>query len=203
MAKSANTAALANLRNFLDVLGWGYLRVGTDMLRGLFGDTSGQWHWVAHCSSDSRFLVFCSFCPINVARKRRAATAEYLMRANWGLSFGNFEIDWSDGQVQFRTTIPIETPGRLPEAMEHLVYGNCALMNQYLPGLLAVACGKTSPKTAVRRAEGKIAGQRGAANAAAQAQVASSPSPQGTADLPEENGLNSGPRFRRFLPGDN
>ncbi len=90
---------------------------------------------------------------MNVSARRRPATAEYLMRANWGLNFGNFEMDWSDGQVCFRTSVATHELNPSTEALRHLVYGNHSTMDRYLAGLLAIACGSASPSKAISEAE--------------------------------------------------
>jgi hypothetical protein len=88
-----------------------------------------------------------------VSAERRAAVAEYLNRATWRLYFGNFEMDWADGQVCFRTTVILAPTGASEGALEHLVWGNHYLMKRYLPGLLAVALANADPKQAVALAE--------------------------------------------------
>ena len=75
------------------------------------------------------------------------------MRANWGLNFGNFEMDWSDGQVSFRTNVTTHELHPGSEALSHLVYGNHSTMDRYLAGLLAVACGSAVPGKAISEAE--------------------------------------------------
>ncbi len=45
--------------------------------------------------------------PLVVPEDRRAAVAETVVRANYGLSIGSFDMDMSDGTVGFRATMPI------------------------------------------------------------------------------------------------
>jgi hypothetical protein len=122
-------------------------------LRGLADGKGVQWHWFARCSHEGRYLVFYAYSPVYVKSDRRAAAAEYLSRANWGLYFGNFEMDWSDGQVCFRTSIPLGPAGVTVQALERLVWTNGSLMDRYLPGLLAVVLGDASPEQALLEAE--------------------------------------------------
>jgi hypothetical protein len=75
------------------------------------------------------------------------------MRANWGLNFGNFEMDCSDGQVCFRTSVTTHELNGDTERLRHLVYGNHSTMDRYLAGLMAVACGSAIPSKAIAEAE--------------------------------------------------
>jgi hypothetical protein len=43
------------------------------------------------------YVAAPSTCPAD----RRAAVAEFVARANWGLPMGNFELDIDDGSVRF------------------------------------------------------------------------------------------------------
>ncbi len=147
MAKRSN--AMARLKQFLNRSGWQYMTDKEQTLRGLMSGDNGQWNWIATQTDDDRFLMFCASSPVKVPPKKRLAVAEYLTRANWCFQFGNFEMNWSDGQVVLRTSIPITAGSAPPDAIEHLVYGNCSLMDRHLPGLLAVSIGNVKPAQAI------------------------------------------------------
>ncbi len=36
------------------------------------------------------------------------AVAEFITRANFGIVIGNFEIDFSDGEIRYKTSIDVE-----------------------------------------------------------------------------------------------
>jgi hypothetical protein len=145
--------AVAQLKRFLDGQQWEYMEDGEGVLHGLVVGDNGQWHWAAGQRGDGRFLTFHAYGPVNVPARRRAAAAEYLARATWGMCFGNFEMDWTDGQVSFRTCLPIEASGVSEQSLTHLIFASCMTMDRYLRGLLAVSLGKVSPARAVRKAE--------------------------------------------------
>lgn len=183
--------AMSQMRKFLDQQEWKYLDEEAGVLRGLMTGQGSQWHWVARDTADGRFLLFYAYSPVNVPEQRLAAAAEYLMRANWGLYFGNFDMDWSNGQVCFRTCIPIGTSGVLIKALEHLVHASWAMMDRYLPGLFSVALGNGMPEQAVEDAEASEA-----ENAVASPAVT-------VTEQPEPAGPGNPSRFRRFFPSDN
>jgi len=187
---------MSQLKKFLDDYGWDYLLDAEQTLRGLFTGGTGQWHWTARYPEPGRFLLFASYCPLNVPQNRLAAAAEYL-----GLQFGNFKIDWTDGRVNFRTSIPVNSSGVAAKALEHLVVGNCALMDRYLPGLLAVTVGGADPTQAVQEAEGLLTISKEQSvtdqSNAGPAQVA----PDGPTNGPE--GPDQARRLREFFFGNN
>ena len=43
--------------------------------------------------------------PIKAPLEQRAAISEFITRANYGLTNGNFEMDFSDGELRYKTTI--------------------------------------------------------------------------------------------------
>ena len=157
MAKKAlgsnGNRGVGQLRKYLKKEGWEFMVGEAGDLRGLTGGDGHQWHWAARQSECGRFLLFYGYCPHFVGAERRAAVAEYLTRANWRLYFGGFEMDWSDGQVCFRTTLTLGSTVVSEEALGHLVWGNHYLMKRYLPGLLAVALANADPEQAVAAAE--------------------------------------------------
>lgn len=185
--------AMTSFRKFLEENGWRYLADDDGALRGLVSGDNGQCHWYAHLNGDGRFLVFKSFCPVNVSARRRPAAAEYLMRANWGLNFGNFEMDWSDGQVSFRTSVTTHELNPSGDALSHLVYGNHSTMDRYLAGLLAVACGSASPSKAISEAEKDLQPP-----ATSTKQNAAAATEGDNSDEPP-----TGRKPRRFSPNDN
>lgn len=84
-----------------------------------------------------------------------AEIAEFLHRANYGMIFGCFELDYGDGEIRFRTAINCVDflPG--PDAIEDL-WGLPAMMaERYGNGILAVSMGLLSAEEAIKRIEGE------------------------------------------------
>ena len=51
-------------------------------------------------------LVICYHtAPIKVPVEQRAAVSEFITRANYGLNNGNFEMDFNDGELRYKTTV--------------------------------------------------------------------------------------------------
>ena len=144
----ANTGKVTGqIRRFLDERGFGCITDEKGVIRGTVSGEAAQWPWAIFlCGQDNAIVSFRAFCPIKVKTRRRTAAAEYLTRANWGLNFGNFEMDWSDGEVNFRASVPTSNAGISVKALSDPVYCPCGMMERYLAGLLAVAVGNADPK---------------------------------------------------------
>jgi len=97
-------------------------------------------------------FFFYSICPLK-AQDHLQVAAEFLTRANYGLSIGNFELDFKDGEIRFKTSIDVTEDGFGLATIERLVYTNVLMMDRYLPGLMTVLSGSASPEQAIQAIE--------------------------------------------------
>lgn len=132
-----------------------------ELLRVGYSGDSGQWQCFARTRSDVQ-VMFYSMCPVTTPEERRTAMAEYITRANYGLVIGNFELDFRDGEVRYKTSIDLE---RIPievleanewgkEIFKDLTYPNVLMMDRYLPGILRVIAGSEDPADVIAEIEG-------------------------------------------------
>lgn len=138
---------------FFDADDWDYVRLeeGATLEMSFAGD-NGRWSCRAEARDGDDQFLFYSICPITIPKEMRSPVAEFLTKANSGLILGNFELDYSDGEVCYKTSIDVEGDRLTPALIESLVYTNVTMMDQYLPGILAVLSG-TSPDDAIARIE--------------------------------------------------
>jgi hypothetical protein len=83
----------------------------------------------------------------------RPQMAELITRINYGLSNGNFEMDFSDGEIRFKTSLDVTGAQPTAELIGNLLSPNFAAMETYLPALEAVRDGRLSPVDALEAAE--------------------------------------------------
>lgn len=119
---------------------------------GINGE-NGKFRMYAHVHNEN--LVVHSISPTEVPESKRDLICEYLTRANYGMVIGNFEMDWSDGEVRYKTSFKLKDGLVAPWMVNHLVYVNCAMMDKYYPGMMSVLYGDVSPEEAVRQVEGE------------------------------------------------
>ena len=134
---------------------WAYMASESEpVLRVPFQGTNGQWMCYAQAREEQEQFVFYSVCPAVAPEERQAAVAEFLTRANYGVIIGNFEMDYRDGELRYKTSLDVEGDALSPALMRSLVYANVAMMDHYLPGIMSVIYGNVSPEEAIEQIEG-------------------------------------------------
>lgn len=99
-----------------------------------------DWPWNCYVTVDetNKTVVFYSVCPILTPEPRRAVVAEFLTRVNYGLLIGNFEINYIDGEVRYKTSINVEGSLLSQALIKQLIYTNVLTMDQHSVALKAV-----------------------------------------------------------------
>lgn len=118
-----------------------------------FEGDNGKWTFLAFAYDESERVVLASVLPVEVPDDKRSAAAEYITRANFGMEIGNFEMDYGDGSVRFRTSVDIEGGELTPKMIQNLAYVNVTVTDQYLPGLAMVLEGDATPEEAIVKVE--------------------------------------------------
>jgi hypothetical protein len=134
--------------------GWPFEQLeDEEILRLEYEGENGKWRCYAHVIEERQRFVFLSSLANYVPKLMRLEASEYLTRANFGMEVGNFELDFSDGTVRYRTSVDVEG-GELTQVMiKNLVYVNIAVMDQYLPGLGKVVKDGMEPEKAIDEVE--------------------------------------------------
>ncbi|MEB3294603.1 MAG: YbjN domain-containing protein [Synechococcales bacterium] len=113
---------------------------------------NGEWNCYAKAREEQQQFIFYSISPIAAPEDKRGTIAHFLTRANYGTLIGNFELDFSDGEIRYKTSIDVEGDRLTPALIKRLVYTNVAMMDEYLPGIQAVMAGET-PEQAIALVE--------------------------------------------------
>jgi hypothetical protein len=123
------------------------------LLRMPFDHKGEPWTCYAEAREAQHRVIFYAVPPVTVPEPKRAAMAELIARANYGVTIGNLELDMSDGEVRCKTSLDV-TGDRLSHPLLHsLVLANLKVMHHYLPAIRAVLAGAT-PADAIARAGG-------------------------------------------------
>jgi hypothetical protein len=145
---------LGNLTDFFEAEEWPFAKVsGATALRLSFRGDSGQWNCYAKANEAQQTVLFYSICPLAAEPEVLGLISEFLTRANYGMVIGNFELDYSDGEIRYKTSIDVEGDRLTYALIKQLVYTNILTMDQYLPGILAVLEQNITPEQAILRVE--------------------------------------------------
>ena len=103
--------------------------------------------------AEDKGIKFVAISPINVSEENRASVAEYITRANYGLRAGNFEMDYSDGEVRYKNYMRCTD---MVPSQEDIEFSNdvCFMMfQQYGDGLVKNMMGFGDPEKDIQEAE--------------------------------------------------
>ena len=125
------TALLEQVRDYLDTQEWNYDVRGQEeeeyMIMRMNLKTVDACTTVMRSFDDDSFVVYSIF-PIKVPEDKRSEIAEFITPANYGLNHGNFEMDFDDGEIRYKTTAiwgDLEVPERHMDRVINL--GFCML----------------------------------------------------------------------------
>ena len=142
------------MQDFFTTDEWTFEQVeGHPILRMNFAGDSGRWTCFVQTREEQAQFIFYSRLPVNVKPEDRASMAEFITRANYGMINGNFEMDWDDGEVRYKTMIDVEGSELSHTMAKNTVYANVLTMDRYYPGLMKVIYGEVSPAEAVKSVE--------------------------------------------------
>jgi hypothetical protein len=118
-----------------------------------FRGAAGSWQCFATVDEEKQWFTFYSILPSNVPEEKRIEIAEFITRANYGLVIGNFEMDYGDGEVRYKTSIDIEGGELTPKMIENLMGDNLMTMDRYFAGIMGVLYGDRDPAEAIAEME--------------------------------------------------
>jgi hypothetical protein len=116
-----------------------------------FEVTSSSATYRVRFTLDLRGRLCVAVCqlPVFAPPERRAATAELIVRVNYTLSLGSFELDFADGEITFRCGIDVEDGSLSPALVRNLLRPCIAIPEHFIWAFRAVALGNVSPSTAL------------------------------------------------------
>ena len=153
-ATTPNGQIFEEMVNFFKLDEWPFYQTeGKPILQTAFQGENGKWTCYARARVEQEQFLFYSICPVNAPDSKRMAIAEFLTRANSGTIIGNFELDFTDGEIRYKTSIDVQGDSLSFELIKQLVYANVTMMDEYLPGIMSAIYGEVEPKDAIAQIE--------------------------------------------------
>lgn len=154
--ESAGMVAYAALGEFLEADGWHPQAIAENFVyRSMFVGNNGEVTCFAQVRPDLEQFIFYVVMPVRVPEAMRVLMAEFLVRANYGLRIGNFEMDFEDGEVRYKSSVDFEGISLSPVLIRNTMYPAVQTMDRYLPGILSVVYGGRTPEEAIAAVEEK------------------------------------------------
>jgi hypothetical protein len=149
------SSAFEVLRRFLEEDNWYPQQLeDSTICRVHFSGRNGELRCYAQVRDDLDQFVFYAVAPVKAPDHARNAVAEFITRANYGLRIGNFELDFSDGEVRYKSSLDYENAALTPALLRNAIYPAVQTMDRYLRGLLEVIYGGKAPAEAIKEIEG-------------------------------------------------
>lgn len=147
---------LNTVEQFLVADDWPHSRLeGTAVYKTGFEGKNGQFTCYAQERVDQDQFIFYSIFPVRATENRVHSVAEFINRANYGMIIGNFELDYKDGEIRYKTSVDVEEIEEIEPLIRHMIYANVLTMDRYFPGLMRVLYGGVEPVDAIEEVEGE------------------------------------------------
>ncbi len=141
--------------DFFEKDSWPYSAVeDRPILKTAYEGKVGQFTCYAQAREEQQQFVFYAIFPVRAPLKKLPAVAEFINRANYGMIIGNFEMDYSDGEIRYKTSADLEDVTISEPLLRNLVYANVLTMDRYFSGLMRVLYADVTAEDAINEVEG-------------------------------------------------
>jgi hypothetical protein len=152
-------AAYENAQQFLQVDGWFPEDIeGLTAYTCRYVGTHAEFRVVVHINVELQQIYVYVIFPDFVPEDRRAAIAELITRANYGLRIGNFEMDFRDGELRYKASLDFEDVNLTHPLMKNLMYPAVQTADRYHPSAMRVAFAGGIPEHVINEVEGRPVG---------------------------------------------
>lgn len=105
---------------------------------------------------DNAYVVY-GVLPFKVLTEKFQPMAEFLTRVNYGLQHGNFEMDFTDGEIRYKSYVDCEDMTELSFVIvERSVYCPLAMLSKYGDGIIDIFLGNSTPEEACAKCEKRL-----------------------------------------------
>lgn len=110
-------------------------------LRFMVQGDAGAWRCYIRAWDDAPVLAVYGVFPVDTPPDRRAAMASAVAQANLGLDVGNFEFDPDDGELLFKTALPLGDDPPTPASVLALLHASIDTLDRFFPVFAALLYG--------------------------------------------------------------
>lgn len=143
---------LSTIQKFLDSKKWKYKRIeDKNVIHFGINASNGNIDCVAEVREEHKQFIFLSYCTIKAIDEKLNSINEYLSRVNYNLVIGDFEINFEDGKIRFKSSMFYDDLFPISEKLvEQNIITNLYMVDRYLPGIMSVMYSGISPEQAHR-----------------------------------------------------
>ena len=149
-------AAYDTVERFLEIDGWFPTPIdGTTAYKCGFNGESAKFRVIAHVNVELEQLYLYVIADVNVPEETRDVVSEFVCRSNYGMRIGNFEIDVTDGEIRYKSSLDFEGEVLTHQLIRNAIYPAATTIDRYFPALMRVAFGGATAADAVAEVEGR------------------------------------------------
>lgn len=142
--------AFNKLKDFLIQEGWNIELVDNySAYSSKYEGSIGSYTCYFQIRPDLEQFLFYAVPEFTTPQEKLADVAEYVARVNSGMRIGNFEIDFRDGQIRFKSSVNFRDTNLTSALIGGAVSPALEALETYIPGLLNVIAGKQTPVKAI------------------------------------------------------
>ncbi|RME79438.1 MAG: hypothetical protein D6784_00705, partial [Chloroflexi bacterium] len=108
----------------------------------------GQWVFVASVDEPRSTVTMFARAPLSCPPEKFCDLAEFIERANFGMTHGAWVVDRRDGEIRFRVGIDMTGLELTDTCLQNMTIYTNLTMDFYLPGLRALLEEGMSPEAA-------------------------------------------------------
>lgn len=147
--------AFERLGKFLEEDGWHPNRLEERSIYGMvYSGKNGDIRCYAQIRMDLEQFVFYAIAPVKAGEEVRGDVSEFITRANYGLRIGNFEMNYADGEIGYKSSLDFDGEILTDGLIRNAIYPAVQTMDIYLVALMRVIYGGLTPLEAIEEVEG-------------------------------------------------
>lgn len=148
------TGLFSSLIDYMEEEDWKYeILEGETIIRFHFKGRAGRLLCYGEVDEEKCWLIFYSYLPVNAPPEKMGPVAEFVTRANRGMRIGNFELDFDDGEIRYKTSIDVEGGELTDKMIDNLLRANLTTVDRYFGGLMELIYGDRPAAEIIKRIE--------------------------------------------------
>ncbi len=153
-AAAATHPAFLELQRFLDAQNLKYEQVDDELVYKVrYPAKFMPLTCFAQIDPDREQFAFYVLIPIRVREDLRLVFAEYLTRVNYGLRVGNFEMDFEDGELRYKSVLSFKDEQLTQNWIRNAILPAISTVDRYAPGFAKILRGGKSAAEAFAEVE--------------------------------------------------
>tara|TARA_B100000945_G_scaffold185442_1_gene148683 strand:+ start:483 stop:1208 length:726 start_codon:yes stop_codon:yes gene_type:complete len=108
-----------------------------------FEGNNGKWHCMIQTREKENQLIFYSSLENGVSQLMIENLMRFITIVNYRLVVGNFELDISDGELNYKTALDLDGIESSQALIRNIIHTNLATFDRHLPGIQSILDGSS------------------------------------------------------------